>query len=124
MPTQRQQRVNSLLQREISDILRREMEDPRVGFITVTGVDVSADLRHATVNVSVLGDAESKRQTLRALIRARNFIRNHLGDRLDLRRVPQLTIHLDDTAERAQRMEQLLREVAEKGSDPDDHNGA
>lgn len=120
MPTQRQLRVGNLLQREISDIMRREMEDPDIGFATVTGVEVSADLRHARVFVSVLGDEFAKRDTMRALIRGRKFVRGLLGKRLDLRRIPELQFRLDETAERAQRMAVLLRALADEGSDRDE----
>ena len=120
MPTLRQQRVNHLLQAEIADIIRRELTDPHIGFLTVTGAEVSADLRHAHVFVSVLGDAEAKRDTMRALIRARKFMRNLLGQRLDLRCVPELTFRLDETAERAQHMDQLLRDLNPEGPDSDD----
>jgi ribosome-binding factor A len=83
MPTQRQERVNNLLQREISDIIRREMEDPHLAFLTLTGVQVSADLRHANVFVSVLGEDSEAQQTIRTLGHARGFIRGHLMDRLE-----------------------------------------
>lgn len=120
MPTQRQLRVNNLLRHELADIVLREMDDPDLGFATITGVDVSVDLRHAKVFVSVLGDDEAKRKTMGALIRARHFIRGHLRDRLDLRHIPELIFRLDDTAEKAQHMEQLLRGVAEESSEADD----
>ena len=117
MPTQRQLRVNALLHHEIADIVRRDLADPDIGFITITGVEVSADLRHARVFLSVLGDEQATRRSMGAVIRARKVIRGLLGDRLDMRYVPELTIKLDDTAERAQRMETLLREVAEGDED-------
>lgn len=120
MPTQRQLRVGNLLQREISDIMRREMEDPDIGFATVTGVEVTVDLRHARVFVSVLGDEVAKRDTMRALSRGRKFVRGLLGKRLDLRRIPELQFRLDETAERAQRMAGLLRDLADEGSDGDE----
>lgn len=122
MPTQRQERVGNLLQREISDIMRREIGDPHVGFATLTGVEVSPDLRHATLYVSVLGDARAKRDTMRALIRARRYIRTLLAARLDLRYVPELVVRLDETAERAQRMEQLLRGIAQDRPSTDEPN--
>lgn len=120
MPTQRQLRVGNLLQREISDIVLREMEDPDIGFATVTGVEVSVDLRHARVFISVLGDEAAKRDTMRAMIRGRKFIRGTLGRRLDLRRIPELQFRLDETAERAQRMAGLLRDLTDESSDGDE----
>jgi len=112
-------RVNNLLKHEIADIVMRELEDPDLGFVTITGVEVSVDLRHAKVFVSVLGDDAAKRRSMRVMIRARHFVRNHLRDRLDLRHIPELTFRLDDTAEKAQHIEELLRHVAEESSDPD-----
>lgn len=119
MATQRQLRVNNLLKHEIADIVMRELEDPDLGFVTITGVEVSVDLRHAKVFVSVLGDDAAKRRSMGIMIRARHFMRNHLRDRLDLRHIPELVFRLDDTAEKAQHIEELLRHVAEESSDPD-----
>jgi ribosome-binding factor A len=120
MPTQRQLRVNNLLQQEIASILRREITDPHVGFVTITGVEVSVDLRHARVFVSVLGDETAKKESMAAVIRARNFIRGLLGDRLDLRYIPELRFQLDETAEKAQQMEILLNKVAENLEDEEE----
>lgn len=113
MPTQRQERINKLLQREISDIIRREMEDPHLHFLTITGVKVSQDIGHAEVFVSVLGTPEEARETIQTLGHARSFIRGQLGERLDLRFIPMLRFRLDDTAARAQKMDNLIREQAE-----------
>jgi ribosome-binding factor A len=110
MPTQRQLRVNNLLQHEIAQIAARELHDPDLGFITITGVEVTVDLRHARVFVSILGSEADKRKSMGALIRARHFIRGLIGDRLDLRNVPDLTFRLDETAERAERLEHILRD--------------
>jgi len=120
MPTQRQLRVNNLLQQEIASILRREITDPHVGFVTITGVEVSVDLRHARVFVSVLGDETAKKESMSALVRARNFIRGLLGDLLDLRYIPALRFQLDETAEKAQQMEILLNKVAENLEDEEE----
>lgn len=118
MPTQRQLRVNNLLQHEIAQIAARELHDPDLGFVTITGVEVTVDLRHAKVFVSVLGSEVEKRKSMGALIRARHFIRGLIGDRLDLKYVPELTFCLDETAERAERLERILRQTAS------DHEGA
>lgn len=112
MPTQRQLRLNNLLQQEISDIIRRELKDPDLGFWTVTGVSVSPDIRNARVFVSVLGDEKSKKATIGVLSRAKGIVRGFLRDRLDLRVIPELSFRLDETAEKAQKMEVLLAQVA------------
>lgn len=117
MPTQRQERVNNLLQREISDIVRREMQDPHLAFLTVTGVTVSVDLRYADVFVSVLGTEEEARKTISTLRHAKWFIRNHLLDRLDMRRIPELRFKLDETAAHAEHMARLLRTATEPPTD-------
>ncbi len=113
MPTQRQLRVADRLKSEIARILRREVEDPRVGFVTITDVEVSPDLRHARVFFSVLGDSPDRPQeALRGLIRARAFIRKCLADQAELRYAPELAFRYDATAERAQRIETLFHQIA------------
>lgn len=114
MPTQRQLRVNNLIRDEVAAILQRDLEDPhlRLGMVTVTGVRVSADLRNAKVFVSVLGDAEAKREAIKALARARSYVRGLLRDRLDLRRIPEVLFELDETAERADHLNRLLKRIS------------
>lgn len=110
MPTERQRRVAELLRAEISAILLKEVRDPGIhGLLTLTGVKVSPDLAYAQVFVSVLGDEEAAAGSFDALRRAAPYIRALLRDRLDLRRVPELTFHMDDTPARAQRIEALIR---------------
>ncbi len=118
MPTRRQHRVNQLLREEISTIVLRELQDPHIGFATITDVEVSVDLRHAQVYVSVLGDENQKQQTMAAIQgTARRFIRSELADRLALKYIPELHFELDETADQAQRIEMLLEQVA------DEHTG-
>ncbi len=93
------ERINSQLQTEISDIIRTEMKDPRIGFVSVVRVEASADLHHARVRISVLGGEEEKKQSLAGLERAAAFVREHLIRRLSLRRVPQLEFILDENIE-------------------------
>jgi len=113
MPTQRQLRVADRLKQEIAHILRREVEDPRVGFVTITDVEVSPDLKHARVFFSVLGDSpDQPQEALRGLVRARSFIRKCLADQAGLRYTPELEFRYDATAERAQRIETLLHQIA------------
>ena len=113
-PTQRQERINQLLVSEISTILRRDVEDPHVGFVTLTCADVTTDLRYAKVFFSAMGTPEQVVEATRALRRAKRFIRKGLADHLELRRVPELDFSLDSTAEQAQRIEILLQQVAEE----------
>jgi ribosome-binding factor A len=114
--TRRTERINDLLEEEISELLRREVKDPRLGdlMITVTEVDVSADLRHAKVFVSVMGSEEEQAEALRALEGASAFLRRELHKRLELRRTPELAFHRDDSLERAAHITDLLRQISEE----------
>ena len=117
--TQRTDRVDELLRQEITAILSREVADPRIGFVTVTDVETAPDLRHARVWVSVIGGQSQKDETLAALGRAMGFVRRELGTRLRIKRIPELHVRLDDTAERGTRVLQLLHEL-EEGHLPED----
>jgi ribosome-binding factor A len=114
--TERTARLDELLQQEISRILLREVQDPRIGFVTVTRVEVAPDLRHARVWVSIIGQPEERRQTFRALGRAMPFVRRELGV-LRLKRIPELHLHLDDSFERGTRVMHILDEL-EAGREP------
>jgi ribosome-binding factor A len=112
--SERTRRVDHLLREEISAIIGRELHDPRLGFVTITGVDVTPDLRHATVWASVIGDAQERRASLQVLGRAMPFVRHQLGP-LRLRRIPELHLREDDTAERGTRVMQLLEQIEAAG---------
>src|SRR3954470_6360964 len=111
--TQRTERIDELLRQEITAILTKEISDPRIGFATVTNVETAPDLRHARVWVSVIGDQSQRDETIAALGRAMGFVRRELGTRLRLRRIPELHVRLDETAERGTRVLQLLHELEE-----------
>ncbi len=113
--SERTARLDELLREEINEVIRREVDDPRIGFVTITDVEVSPDLSHASVWVSVIGERDDKRQTLRALAHAMPFVRQRLG-RLRLKRIPQLHIREDDTAERGTRVLQILDEIEHGGT--------
>jgi ribosome-binding factor A len=116
--SQRTDRVDELLRQEISALLTREVADPRIGFATVTRVETTADLQHARVWVSVIGQADERDATMGALGRAMPYIRHQLGARLRIRRIPELHVRLDDTAERGTRVLHLLQEL-EAGHEPE-----
>jgi ribosome-binding factor A len=116
--SQRTDRVDELLRQEIGALLAKEVQDPRIGFATITDVETSPDLRHAKVWVSVIGQKADRDETLRALSDAMPFIRHELGKRLRIRRIPDLHVRLDDSAERGTRVLHLLREL-EAGIDPE-----
>jgi ribosome-binding factor A len=112
----RLERVNQLVKEEISLLLQRELKDPRLGFVTVTEVDVTPDLRQAKVYCSVLGSEEQWVSSFRALVSARGFIRNWLRRHLALRATPELSFRPDRSMEHAARMQTLLAELsAERG---------
>ena len=108
---QRMERVDELLRQEIGSIISRDLADPRLGFATVTAVETSPDLRHARVWVSVIGQPDERTETIAVLGRATAFIRRELGSRLRLKRIPELHVRLDDTAERGTRVLHLLNEL-------------
>jgi ribosome-binding factor A len=110
--SERTARLDQLLREEISALLAREIADPRIGFVTVTDVDVSPDLSHATVWVSVIGDEAARRRSIAALGRAMPYVRHKLGG-LRLKRIPELHVRADDSAERGTRVLQILRQLEE-----------
>jgi len=106
------ERVNSLIRQEISQLLQRQVKDPRLGnFITVTEVATSADLKYARVFVSRLGSEEEKQETLKALTSASGFFRRELARYLKLRSVPALSFQWDSSIERGDRLSQLIDEI-------------
>lgn len=109
--SQRTDRVDELLRQEIGAIVTREVADPRIGFATITRVETTPDLRHAKVWVSVIGQPAERTATIAALGRAMPFVRHELGRTLRIKRIPDLHVHLDDTAERGTRVLQLLNEL-------------
>jgi ribosome-binding factor A len=109
--SRRVERLNEQLKREITEILRMEAKDPRLGVVTVTAVEASADLSTARVHVSALGDDAEKEETLEGLRAAAPFVRSELGRRLHVRRVPELRFELDRSLERALRIEELLEQA-------------
>jgi ribosome-binding factor A len=115
--TARTDRIDELLRQEIGGLLSREVKDPRIGFATVTKVETTADLAHARVWVSVIGSPAERTETVRALEHAMPFVRHELGSRLRLRRIPNLHIRLDETAETGTRVLHLIEEL-EQGRTP------
>ena len=116
--SQRTDRVDELLRQEMASIIAKDVADPRIGFATITSVETTPDLRHAKVWVSVIGQPVERDAAVAALRHAMPFIRHELGTRLRIRRIPDLHVHLDDTAERGTRILQLLAEL-ERGATPD-----
>ncbi|MFC2063050.1 30S ribosome-binding factor RbfA [Chloroflexota bacterium] len=106
-------RLNNLFRQEISDMLQRQVKDPRLSsFITITEVSISADLRHAKVFVSHMGGEDEKRATLNALASASGFFRRELAGRIRLRFIPELSFHWDDSIEHGAHLLELIDRVA------------
>ena len=111
MPERRHDRLADQIRAEVAQMIVAELKDPRIGFSTVTRVDLNPDLQHARVLVSVLGGEEAQRTTIEGLLSAAGFLRREIGRRLSLRRVPDLIFVLDRGPEEATRIETVLREL-------------
>ncbi len=121
--TYRIERVNSLMREEISELLRREVKDPRLGdFVAVTEVATAPDMRHARVFVSSLSSAGKEREEmLSALNSASGFLRHELARKLRLRHIPELIFEWDDSIERGSRLLRLIDRVSDGGTKAHDH---
>ncbi len=116
----RQRRLGQLLKQEISELLLRNIKDPRIAFVSVTSVDVAADLRHAKVLVSVLGNESERKSTIAGLRSATGFIRRELGNRLHLKYIPEIKIQYDDSIEEGSRILALIDSVTREENDKSD----
>lgn len=112
-------RLGDQIREELASIIAREVKDPGIGFLTLTSVEVSADLQVARVYYTALGDPRARRATARALDRATPFLRRQVAGRLRLRRAPELHFHYDESIARAERVEQLLRDIHAATSETD-----
>ena len=110
----RPERVADQIRAEVSMMIARELHDPGVGFVTITRVQVSADLQHARVFYTSLGDTAARKNTARALERAEGFMRRQIGRRLHLRRAPEVHFEFDESIGHQDRVEQLLNEIADE----------
>ncbi len=111
MSSTRPSRVGDQIREEISEMLMRDLHDPGIGFVTVTYVKVTADLQQARVYYTSLGGEKARRESARALERAKPFLRRRLGQRLRLRRTPELQFFFDESIERQDRIERILQEI-------------
>jgi ribosome-binding factor A len=111
-------RVEQLLKEELSTVLQQELKDPRIGFVTVTRVKVSADLGHAKVFISVMGDTEAKERTMSGAASAAGYIQRVLGSRIKMRSLPRIEFCLDDSVDQGFRIIEILNKIdAEKKHD-------
>lgn len=107
-------RVGEQIKKELSQIIQQEIKDPRIGFVTVTAVEMSGDLQSAKVFVSVLGKNDDKSKSLEGLEKAKGYMRSELGRRIQLRHIPELTFVIDQTLEHSEHINKLLHEVHEE----------
>lgn len=121
--TRRVQRLNNLIRQEISELLQRQVKDPRLGsFIAVTEVSISSDLQNAKIFVSHIGNEEQKQETMSALTSASGFFRSELSKRLRLRRIPELSFQWDNSIERGAHLLELIDQVTAH-SQTEQHSG-
>jgi ribosome-binding factor A len=111
MRTARMRRVDEAMRQVLGDALAQDLKDPRIGFVTVTDVKTSTDLRHARVYVSVLGPEPEQEATLDGLNSAHGFLQGRVAAELRLKRTPELQFQLDHTPEQAARLERLIEEA-------------
>lgn len=107
----RQEKLGELIAAELSDLLRTRVKDPRVGFASITHVEMSGDLRYAKVFVSVMGDSEEQKETMKGLKNANGFLRHELASRLTLRFMPELVFKLDHSIEEGSRILEIINKV-------------
>jgi ribosome-binding factor A len=115
MSTDRMRRVNEAIRQVIGDAVASDLKDPRVGFVTVTDVRTSADLSHARVYVSVLGEPDTREATMDGLRSAHGYLQRRIAGELHLKRTPTLEFSYDDTTDRAMRLDSLIEQEVEAG---------
>lgn len=111
--SRRTEKLREFIKEQVGQIIQQQLKDPRIGFVSVTDAEVSMDLRHARVFVSVLGDEDAKAATMEGLHSAQGYIRGELGRRLQMRFTPEIAFELDDSIERGTRVMSLIRDVTE-----------
>jgi len=111
---QRAQRLAELLKKEIADILLKEIKDPRIGFVSVTDIDVSNDLRHASVYVSVLGNEDERQNTMEGLEKATGYIRKLIGERIKIYHTPEIIFKYDSSLEHGIHISHIIDEIKDE----------
>lgn len=110
--TRRQDQLGRVIAQELSELMQLRVKDPRIGFASITGVNLSRDLSVAKVYVSVMGSPDEQRETMRGLRHAAGFLRHELAQRLSVRHVPEITFLLDESIARGARMLDLLNQIS------------
>lgn len=117
MSSQRPGRVQEAIRQEVSNIIHDQIRDPRLGFLTITGVELTKDLRYARIYFSVLGEDKEKKLALRGLNSAKGYIKGILGDRIKLRYMPDIEFKIDDTLERTRHIYDLFEQIKKEKKD-------
>jgi len=117
MVLKRPKRIAHLIQKEISEILRKQIKNPQLGFVTITEVKVTDDLQHAIVYFTVYGSEQERITTEKLLKRITSFVRYHIGQRIRLRYTPEISFQYDETIERAARIDELINKIQQEKSD-------
>ncbi|KAA0564219.1 MULTISPECIES: 30S ribosome-binding factor RbfA [Bacillaceae] len=116
----RANRVSEQMKKELSDIIGRKIKDPRIGFVTVTDVQVTGDLQQAKVYITVLGGEDQRENTLKGLAKAKGFIRSEVGQRIRLRKTPEIIFEFDESIDYGNHIETLLRKVQDEPEESKD----
>ena len=117
MSKQRSERVQEALRQEISKIVLDELKDPRIGFITITSVELTKDLSYAKVYFSILGDAKDNSKALQGLNSAKGYIKNMVADRINLRFMPEIAFAIDESLEHTKHIYDILDQIKKERSD-------
>ena len=117
--TRRSERISEAIRREISIMIREELKDPRIGFVTVTRVSISEDLRSAVIYYSIYGDEKTKKLASRGLASALRFMRKEIGKRLELRYTPELRLKIDDRFEYVEKMDKVFKKIEDERKEKD-----
>ena len=123
MGIQRPERVQEAIRQEVSKIIHEEIKDPRLGFITITAVELTRDLRYAKIYFSVLGDVKARRLALRGLVSARKYIKGLLADKIKLKFMPEIEFKIDESLERTQHIYDLLNKIKKERPDAEGDSG-
>lgn len=113
----RVEKVQEFIKQEISSIILKELKDPRIGFVTVTNVEATGDLRSAKVYVSLMGSDEQKADTLKGLQSSLGYMRAEIGKRIQMRFAPELTLHVDESLDYSARIQELLIKLKQEEGD-------
>lgn len=123
MTKPRPEKVQEALRQEVSKIVQMELKDPRLGFLTITKVDLTRDLRYARIYFSVLGDEKAKKNALYGLRSAKGFIKNLISEKVKLKFMPEIEFKIDDTLEHTQKIFNLIDKIKKERGDGEDSRG-